>query len=92
MAVYLFGAASSPGCANFGIKYLAEQCKFEYPSASSFIKKNFYVDDGLISVPSIQKAKELIIEAQALCKHGGLHLHKFSSNEEEVLHCVDPSE
>ncbi|KAI7806542.1 hypothetical protein IRJ41_007791 [Triplophysa rosa] len=92
MAVHLFGAASSPGCANFGFKYLAEQYKSEYPSASSFIQKNFYVDDGLMSVPSIQEAKKLIVETQALCKRGGLHLHKFSSNEEEALHCADPSE
>ncbi|KAL0148100.1 hypothetical protein M9458_056570 [Cirrhinus mrigala] len=92
MAVHLFGAASSPGCANFGFKYLAEQYKSEYPSASSFIQKNFYVDDGLMSVPSVQKAKKLIMEAQALCKRGGLHLHKFRSNEAEALHCVDPSE
>ncbi|KAI2644971.1 hypothetical protein H4Q32_029724 [Labeo rohita] len=54
--------------------------------------KNFYVDDGLMSVPSIQKAEKLIMEAQALCKRGGLHLHKFRSNEAEALHCVDPSE
>ena len=92
MAVHLFGAASSPGCANFGLKYLAEQYKSEYPSASSFVKTNFYVDDGLISVPSIQEAKELVIESQALCKRGGLRLHKFNLNEKEVLRCVDSSE
>ncbi|GAA6104106.1 uncharacterized protein LOC108183667, partial [Tachysurus ichikawai] len=91
-AVHLFGATSSPGRANFGLKYLAEQYNSEYPSASSFIKKNFYVDDGLISVPLIQEAKELIVEAQALCKHGGLCLHKFNSNEREVLCSVDSSE
>lgn len=38
MTVHLFGAASSPGCANFGLKYLAEQYKSEYPIASSFVK------------------------------------------------------
>jgi len=84
MTVHLFGAASSPGCANFGLKYLAEQYKSEYPTASSFVKNNFYVDDGLISVPLIQEAKELIVQAQTLCKHGGLRLHKFNSNENEV--------
>jgi len=92
MTVHLFGAASSPGCANFGLKYLAEQYKSEYPTASSFVKNNFYVDDGLISVPLIQEAKELIVQAQTLCKHGGLRLHKFNSNENEVLHCVNSSE
>ncbi|KAJ8347490.1 hypothetical protein AAFF_G00192870 [Aldrovandia affinis] len=63
-----FGASSSPGCANFGLKYLARQHKDDYPSASAFIEKNFYVDDGLTSVPSIEEAKKLIVEAQELCK------------------------
>lgn len=58
MTVHLFGAASSPGCANFGLKYLAQQYKAIYPAASAFVEKNFYVDDGLISVPTVQEAKK----------------------------------
>nr|XP_043906906.1 uncharacterized protein LOC122785246 [Solea senegalensis] len=92
MTVHLFGAASSPGCANFGLKYLAQQHKSDYSSAPAFIEKNFYVDDGLISVPSVKEAKELIVEAQELCKGAGLRLHKFNSNQREVLSCVAPSE
>lgn len=92
MAVHLFGAASSPGCANFGLKYLARQQKESYPTASAFVEKNFYVDDGLISVPSVEEAKELIAEARELCKRGGLRLHKFNSNERKVLDSVDHSE
>ncbi|KAK0152254.1 hypothetical protein N1851_006383 [Merluccius polli] len=92
MAVHLFGAASSPGCANFGLKYLAQQYESDYPSAAAFVANSFYVDDGLLSVPSIKEASELILEAQQLCKKGGLRLHKFNSNEREVLSCVDPSE
>ncbi|XP_026101642.1 uncharacterized protein LOC113072978 [Carassius auratus] len=92
MAVHLFGAASSPGCANFGLKHLARQHKATYPLASTFIEKNFYVDDGLVSVPSVEEAKKLITESQELCKRGGLRLHKFNSNEEAALACLDPSE
>lgn len=92
MAVHLFGAASSPGCANFGLKHLARQHKATYPLASTFVEKNFYVDDGLVSVPSVEEAKKLITESQELCKRGGLRLHKFNSNEEAALACLDPSE
>lgn len=92
MAVHLFGAASSPGCANFGLKYLARQHAVNHPAASAFIEKNFYVDDGLVSVASVKEAKTLITDAQELCKRGGLRLHKFNSNWKEVLVCVDPSE
>lgn len=92
MAVHLFGAASSPGCANFGLKHLAQQQRANLPSASNFVENNFYVDDGLASVPTVEDAKRLIVESQELCKRGGLHLHKFNSNKEEVLDCVERSE
>ncbi|XP_027881704.1 uncharacterized protein LOC114149792 [Xiphophorus couchianus] len=92
MKVHLFGAASSPGCANFGLKYLAHQQRSKFPSAAAFVENNFYVDDGLISVPTTNDATTLITEAQKLCKEGGLRLHKFNSNRSEVLDCVNPSE
>jgi hypothetical protein len=34
MKVHLFGAASSPGCANFGLKHLAAQGKGQFSEAS----------------------------------------------------------
>ncbi|XP_054653604.1 uncharacterized protein LOC129193043 isoform X1 [Dunckerocampus dactyliophorus] len=92
MTVHLFGAASSPGCANFGLKHLAHRYKADYPIASTFVEKHFYVDDGLVSVQSVADAKKLITEAQELCKRGGLHLHKFNSNKEAALTHLNPSE
>lgn len=70
--VHLFGAASSPGCTNYRMKYLASQSQNEkdYPAAASFIKKNFYVDDGLISVESVDSAIKLVREAQTVCTKG----------------------
>ncbi|XP_055368558.1 uncharacterized protein LOC114864937 [Betta splendens] len=85
MKVHLFGAASSPGCANYGMKYLASQNENEYPAAANFIRKNFYVDDGLISVDSVEAAIRLVGEVQDVCSRGKLHLHKFISNSREVL-------
>lgn len=91
MAVHLFGAAS-PGCANFGLKYLAQQQESDYPTAAPFVQNSFYVDDGLVSVPTVKEASNLIVEAQELCKRGGLRLHTFNTNVREVLSCVQPSE
>lgn len=92
MTVPLHGAALSPGCASFGLKSLARKHKVSYPPASAFVEKNFYFDDGLASVSSVEKAKKLITESQELCKRGGLRLHKFNSNEEAALSCLEPSE
>ena len=66
MKVHLFGAASSPGCANYGMKYLASQHEEQYPLAANFIRKNFYVDDGLISLDSVDTAIKLVRETTVL--------------------------
>ncbi|KAK2899432.1 hypothetical protein Q8A73_005517 [Channa argus] len=91
MKVHLFGAASSPGCANYGMKYLPSQNEKEYPAAANFIRKNFYVDDGLISVDSVNTAIHLVREAQSVCAKGKLHLHKFISNNRAVLETIPDS-
>ena len=89
MTVHLFGATSSPGCANFALKTTADQyeeiCGSE---AADFVKRNFYVDDGLKSVQSVDQAKELIKNTKSLCQRGGFRLHKFTSNSKEVLSSV----
>lgn len=92
MKVHLFGAASSPGCANFGLKYNAKKYETKFPAASKFIQENFYVDDGLLSCQSEEEALQLIADIKEICKHAGLHLHKFLSNSEKVMKSIDPSD
>ena len=79
MTVHLFGATSSPGCANFALKTTADQYEeFCGSEATEFVKRNFYVDDGLKSVQSVDQAKELIKSTKSLCQSGGFRLHKFT--------------
>lgn len=92
MRVHIFGAASSPGCANYGMKYLASKYENDYPLAAVFIRKNFYVDDGLISVDSVQRANQLVNEAREVFSKGQLRLHKFVSNNRKVLDVIPESE
>ena len=67
MKVHLFGAASSPGCANYGLRHLARQHEAEFPRASRFIERNFYVDDGVISLESTAHANSLVKEVEETC-------------------------
>ena len=90
MKVHLFGAASSPGCANYGLRHLARQHEAEFPRASRFIERNFYVDDGVISVESTAAANSLVKEVEELCARGNLHLHKFISNDRSVIDNIPP--
>ena len=86
MNVHLFGAASSSGVANFCLHQTAETHRKEFGDiASGFLLRDFYVDDGLKSVPTAQQALQLIKDSQTMCAKDNLRLHKFASNCKEVL-------
>ena len=87
MKVHLFGAASSPGCANFAFKRAANDGE-EFGSEAA----DFYVDDGLKSVKCADTAINLIKNCQAMCAKAGLKLHKFSSDKKEVIQAVPPED
>lgn len=79
MTVHLFGATSSPGCATFRLRYLAQTHQDTHPTAADFIQRSLYVDDGLVSVSSEKEAKELIESARDLCKKGNIRLYYTNS-------------
>ena len=88
--VHLFGAASSPAVANFGLKQAAVDGEQKHGTeVRQFIENEFYVDDGLTSVPSIAEAINLVKGSIALCASSGLTLHKFVSNSREVLQAIN---
>ena len=90
MTVHLFGATSSPGCANFALRKTADIYGQElgYARAADFMKSDFYVDDGLTSVATKEEAIQLILTSHELCKKGGFNLHKYICNNKEVLSAV----
>ena len=93
MNVHLFGATSSPGCANFGLKQIANNYEAELGSeAANFVRQDFYVDDGLTSLPTTDEAINLIKKTRELCSRGGLRLHKFVSNSKAVINAVAPED
>lgn len=86
MTVHLFGATSSPGCANLALRTAANDGVNEFGvETASFIKENFYVDDGLKSVPTVPEAIDMIRNSTEMCMRGGFRLHKFMSNSKEVV-------
>ena len=93
MKVHLFGATSPTGCDTYGLR-ARPQLATGYHSSDimEFIKNDFYVDDGLTNVPIVSKAKELVTQAVYLCQEGNLRLHKFSSNNKEVLESIPETE
>ena len=86
MTVHLFGAASSPGCCNFALKTTADDNEDIFgPAPAEFLCRDFYVDDGLKSVPSVMEAVALVKSVKEMRTRGGFNLHKFTSNKKKVI-------
>ena len=92
MTVHLFGASSSPAVATYGLRFLANIHDADYPAAAQFIRRDFYVDDGITSVSNTNEGKSLIQDARRICADGNLRLHKFVSNDKKVLEHLPTSE
>ena len=81
MRVHLFGATSSPGIATYALKKIAKDHGSKYAEeASRFVNRDFYVDDGVTSVPTESAACTLITETRKLLAEGGCRCHKVMSN------------
>ena len=85
MTVHVFGAVSSPGCANFALRRTATDQSEESPDAAATLLNNFYVDDLLKSLPTTQQAAELVGRVEQMCDKGGFKLTKFIARDPEVL-------
>ena len=80
---------SSPAVANYNLHKTAETGSAEFgDKAADFLCRNFYVEDGLTSVSTISEAIELIDHSQAHCVSVKLRLHKFASNQKDVLEAL----
>lgn len=89
MKVHLFGATSSPSCANFALRKCAEDFGHEYKEETvDKLQHCFYVDDCLVSVATEEEALTLCHELMSLCAKGGFCLTKWHSNRSEVLKSV----
>ena len=93
MEVHLFGATSSPSCANFPLRKTADDNRGEFPEdIINAVKRNFYVDDCLKSVKSSGCAIEFVVQLRHLLSKGGFRLTKWLCNREEVLESTPESE
>ena len=93
MTVHLFGAVSSPSCANFALRRTADENEGKYGTeVLNTIRRNFYVDDCLKSVHNEEQATCLVQELKAVCTTGGFKLTKWTSNSRSVLASVPAEE
>ncbi|GFR92540.1 Non-LTR (Long terminal repeat) retrotransposon and domain-containing protein [Elysia marginata] len=92
MKIHIFGAKPSPACANFGLKQLAKDNSFVSQSASVFLQRDFYVNDGLQANQNGADNVEALKKAREICSRGNLRLHKITSNSKDFLDYFPESE
>ena len=82
MTVHLFGAVSSPACANYALQHTADD------NEDNTFRRNFYVDDVLKSASTEDKTIELAKDVKAVCGNGGFNLTKFVDNRERIIYSI----
>ena len=89
MNVHLFGAKSSPSCANYCLRRIAEDHMTEFDQETiNTVYRNFYMDDCLKSLPSVPAAVDLVSQLYKLLTRGKMELVKWVSNSPEVLKSI----
>ena len=78
MTGHLFGAVSSPSWVNFALPKTAEENfqRFDFGVINT-IRRNFYVDDCLKSVPGEKEAIRLTADLRRLLERGGFNIKKM---------------
>lgn len=86
MCVHVFGNSPSPSVAIYGLRRAAMEGERDYGSeARRFVERNFYVDDGLVSLPKEEESITLLQNAQDMLALSNLRLHKILSNRVNIM-------
>ena len=85
MNVHLFGATSSPSCAQFALRQAVKDQPLYDDAIKRIIERNFYMDDCLFSAPTTEEAIRLANGVSRLLGNRGFRLRKWISNEDRVL-------
>ncbi|XP_055621927.1 uncharacterized protein LOC129765547 [Toxorhynchites rutilus septentrionalis] len=80
-----YGTASAPYLATRCLKELAKQESINYPNASRVLENDFFMDDMLTGVNTIEEGKELCTQLIQLLQLGGFNLRKWASNSNATL-------
>ncbi|XP_058456570.1 uncharacterized protein LOC131433967 [Malaya genurostris] len=86
-----YGLAPSSFLATRVLQQLSMDYQAKYSKGSLAVSEDFYMDDLLSGADTVENARKLRDEVQALLSEGGFQLRKWSSNRSELLQDL-PSE
>ena len=81
---HVFGAKSSPTCANYALHQVAKDNANNDENLVRTVQRNFYVDDFLKSVKTPQEATQFYQKLRDVLSKGGFKLTKWITSDEEV--------
>nr|XP_054761134.1 uncharacterized protein LOC129267449 [Lytechinus pictus] len=81
MKVVTFGDKPSPAMAQMALRKTAEEGADKYPEAASAIKKDTYMDDICVSVPTVAEAEKLSSDIDKVLADGGFKVKGWRSNK-----------
>ena len=81
----VFGEVSAPSRANYTMRRNADENGADLHLGVRAVYRHFYMDDGLPSTNSREEAIEMREQMTELLRRGGSRLHKWLTNDPEVL-------
>ena len=81
-----------PTYATYALQQVARDSTQRSPQITKLIRRNFYMDDFVKSVPSAEQAIEFYNMLRAMLARGCFHLTKWNSNSAETLTSIDQSD
>ncbi|XP_055685305.1 uncharacterized protein LOC129791261 [Lutzomyia longipalpis] len=84
-----FGNAASPYLATRSLNQLAQDEGHKYPKAAEVVRNNIYVDDCLMSAPTVQEVIETQRQLIEMFRTAKLELSKWQSNSAQVLEALN---
>ena len=88
---HIFGARSSPTCANFALLQCAKHSQDSNPDVLKQVQMNFYMDDFVASFDSEEDAIAIQNQLQFTLARGQFKLVKWCSNSIRVCDQIDPT-
>ncbi|XP_056909568.1 uncharacterized protein LOC130537099 [Takifugu flavidus] len=92
MKVHVLGNSPSPAVAISCMRRAAETGEEEHGSDTRRSERQFYVDDGLTSVPTGEEAVNLLTRTKGMLAESNLRLHKVASKKKEVMEAFSPED
>lgn len=93
MRVHVFGNSPSPAVAIFGLHQSVQCCEVDFDAdVKQFVTRDFYVDDGLKSLPTVEMAVTLLRKTRDILAKSNLRLHKIAANRKEILEAFPSQE